>query len=255
MTIETLILSAAMAAAAGLVGCFAVMRRMALAGDALSHVALPGIGIALALHVHPVFGAAAMLFFGALIVWAIEDRSRLATETIIGVIFSTALAVGSLATSGEDLVEALFGGAGTTPSRLETVFGLVAAVGVMLFVLSRKHALVVALVSPDIARTIGINVQRLNLLYLEMFALTVALGLRYLGVLLMGSLIIIPAATAKRLSGNLDQMLATAALIAIAVTLVGSALATALHRATGPLIVSLAAAAFFLTFLRAERTA
>ena len=87
MTIETLILSAAMAAAAGLVGCFAVMRRMALAGDALSHVALPGIGIALALHVHPVFGATAMLFFGALIVWAIEDRSRLATETIIGVIF------------------------------------------------------------------------------------------------------------------------------------------------------------------------
>jgi zinc transport system permease protein len=255
MTIETLILSAAMASAAGLVGCFAVMRRMALAGDALSHVALPGIGIALALHVHPVFGAAAMLFFGALIVWAIEDRSRLATETIIGVIFSAALAVGSLATSGEDLIEALFGGAGTTPSRLETGFGLVAAVGVMLFVVSRKNALVVALVSPDIARTIGIDVQRLNLLYLEMFALTVALGLRYLGVLLMGSLIIIPAATAKRLSGNLNQMLATAAVIAIVVTLVGSAVAASLHRATGPLIVSLAAAGFFLTFLRAERSA
>jgi zinc transport system permease protein len=252
MTIETLILSAAMAAAAGLVGCFAVMRRMALAGDALSHVALPGIGIALALHVHPVFGAAAMLFFGALLVWAIEDRSRLATETIIGVIFSAALAVGSLVTSGEDLIEALFGGAGT-PSRLETAFGLVAAVGVMLFVWRRKNALVVALVSPDIARTVGINVQRLNLLFLEMFALTVALGLRYLGVLLMGSLIIIPAATAKRLSSNLNGMLATAAIIAIAVTVVGSAVASSLERATGPLIVSLAAAGFFLSFLRKER--
>jgi zinc transport system permease protein len=254
MTIETLILSAAMAAAAGLVGCFAVMRRMALAGDALSHVALPGIGIALALHVHPVFGAAAMLFFGALIVWAIEDRSRLATETIIGVIFSAALAVGSLVTSGEDLIEALFGGAGN-PSRLETAFGLVAAVGVMLFVWRRKNALVIALVSPDIARTVGINVQRLNLLYLEMFALTVALGLRYLGVLLMGSLIIIPAATAKRLSSNLNQMLIAAALVAIAVTIVGSAIAASLHRPTGPLIVSLAAAGFFLSFLRSERPA
>jgi zinc transport system permease protein len=254
MTIEALILSAAMAAAAGLVGCFAVMRRMALAGDALSHVALPGIGIALALHVHPVFGAAAMLFFGALIVWAIEDRSRLATETIIGVIFSAALAVGSLVTSGEDLIEALFGGAGS-PSRLEAAFGLVAAVGVMLFVWRRKNALVVTLVSPDIARTVGINVQRLNLLYLEMFALTVALGLRYLGVLLMGSLIIIPAATAKRLAGNLNQMLVTAAIIAIAVTVVGSAIATSIHRPTGPLIVSLAAAGFFLSFLRSEQQA
>jgi ABC-type Mn2+/Zn2+ transport system permease subunit len=255
MTIEALLLSAAMAAAAGLVGCFAVMRRMALAGDALSHVALPGIGVALALHVHPLFGAAAMLFFGALIVWAIEDRSRLATETIIGVIFSAALAVGSLATSGEDLIEALFGGAAAAPSGLETIFGLVAALGVMLFVLSRKNALVIALVSPDIARTVGINVQRLNLLYLEMFALTVALGLRYLGVLLMGSLIIIPAATAKRLSGNLNQMLATAAIIAIAATLAGSAMAASLHRPTGPLIVSLAAAGFFLSFLVPERSA
>ena len=103
--------------------------------------------------------------------------------------------------------------------------------------------------------TVGINVQRLNLLYLEMFALTVALGLRYLGVLLMGSLIIIPAATAKRLSGNLNQMLATAAIIAVAVTVAGSVVASSLHRATGPIIVSLAAAGFFLSFLVAERSA
>ena len=58
--IENLVLAITMAIAAGLVGCFAVMRRMALAADALSHVALPGIGVALALHIHPIFGAAAM---------------------------------------------------------------------------------------------------------------------------------------------------------------------------------------------------
>jgi zinc transport system permease protein len=252
MTIEALLLSAAMAAAAGLVGCFAVMRRMALAGDALSHVALPGIGLAIALHIHPVFGAVAMLFLGNLLVWTIEDRSSLATETIIGVVFSAALAIGSLLTSGEDLVEALFGGAGA-PSMSEAVFGVVAAAAVMAFVMWRKHALIVTLVSPDIARTVGIDVRRLNLLYLEMFALTVALGLRYLGVLLMGSLIIIPAATAKRLSHSLDTMLVTAAALAVAVTLAGSALASALHRPTGPIIVSLAGVGFFLSFLRRDR--
>ena len=215
MNIDALLLSSGMAAAAGLVGCFAVMRRMALAGDALSHVALPGIGVALALHLHPVFGAATMLFFGALIVWTLEDRSRLATETIIGVLFSAALAVGTLFTSGDDLIEALFGGETGAISRLEVGFGLVAAAVVTVFMLTRKHALVVALVSPDIARTIGINVRRLNLLYLQMFALTIALGLRYLGVLLMGSLLIIPAATAMRLSKNLTGMLATAAVLAV----------------------------------------
>ena len=46
-----------MAAAAGLVGCFAIMRRMSLAADPLSHVALPGVGVALALGIHPLFGA------------------------------------------------------------------------------------------------------------------------------------------------------------------------------------------------------
>src|SRR5438477_13172493 len=100
MTIEALTLSTAMALAAGLIGCFAVMRRMALAGDALSHVALPGVGIALALHIHPLFGAVAMLFFGALLVWAAEDRARVGTETLIGVVFSAALAIGSMITSG-----------------------------------------------------------------------------------------------------------------------------------------------------------
>jgi ABC-type Mn2+/Zn2+ transport system permease subunit len=225
---------------------------MALAADALSHVALPGIGVALALHVHPVFGAAAMLFFGGLLVWALEDRSRLATETVIGVIFSAALAIGSVITSGDDLIEALFGGAADGASALETVFGLLAAAGITLFVLRRKQALVITLVSPDIARTVGIDVRRLNLLYMQMFALTVALGLRYLGVLLMGSLIIIPAATAKRVSGNLNAMLLTAALIAVAATLAGSGVAAYLHRPTGPLIVTLAAIGFFLTFLRRE---
>src|SRR4029079_11135427 len=107
MSIEALALSATMALAAGLVGCFAVMRRMTLAADALSHVALPGIGIALALHIHPIFGAAAMLGFGALTVWALENQTRLSTETIIGVVFSVALAAGSLMTSGDELVASL----------------------------------------------------------------------------------------------------------------------------------------------------
>jgi ABC-type Mn2+/Zn2+ transport system permease subunit len=98
MTIENLLLSTTMAVAAGLVGCFAVMQRMALAADALSHVALPGIGVALALHISPIFGAAAMLFFGGLLVWAVEGKARIGTEAVIGVLFSLALAVDSMTT-------------------------------------------------------------------------------------------------------------------------------------------------------------
>jgi zinc transport system permease protein len=249
MTTESLLLSIAVATAAGLVGCFAVMRRMALAADPLSHVALPGIGIALALHIHPIFGAVATLFFGALLVWAVESRSRAATETIIGVVFSAALALGALMSSGENLIEALFGGAGAL-NRSELVFGFVAAVVIVLFLVAHKNSLVIMLVSPDVARTAGIDVRRLNLLYLQMFALAIALGLRYLGVLLMGALIIIPAATAKGLARNLNGMLWMAIGFAVFATLLGTWAAGWLHRATGPLIVTVAATTFFASLLR-----
>ena len=248
MNIESLLLSVAVAVAAGLVGCFAVMRRMALAADPLSHVALPGIGIALALHIHPIFGAVATLFFGALLVWALEDRTRAATETMIGVVFSAALALGALMSSGEELMEALFGGPGAL-SRSEVVFGFVATGAIILFLVTRTDSLVIMLVSPDVARTAGINVRRLNLLYLQVFALTIALGLRFLGVLLMGALIIIPAATAKGLARNLRAMLWMAIGFALFATLVGSWTAARLHR-TGPLIVCVAAAVFFVSLLR-----
>lgn len=249
MSTEPLIVSIAMAVAAGLVGCFAVMRRMSLAGDALSHVALPGVGIALALGIHPVFGAAAMLFFGALLVWAVEERSRIATETTIGVVFSTALAIGGMITSGEELIDALFGGAGEM-SAAEMIFGLAGASAVVAFIVTQRDRLTVMLVSPDVARTAGINVRLMNLLYLQAFALTIALGLRYLGVLMMGALIIIPPATAKRVAGNLTQMLATSVFVAVASTAAGHALASWLHRDTGPVIVTLAATFFVGSLVR-----
>jgi len=250
MTAETLVLSIAMAVAAGLVGSFAVMRRMALAADPLSHVALPGIGIALALHIHPLFGAVAALFFGALMVWAVEGRARAATETVIGVVFSAALAVGSLMTTGENLIDALFGGAGPLKWP-EVVFGLVAASAITGFIITQRNRLVVMLVSPEVARTSGIEVRLLNLLYLETFALTIALGLRYLGVLLMGALIIVPAATAKRLARNLRGMLWLAVGFSVFATVLGSLIASWFHRETGPLIVVVAASVFFISLLRA----
>jgi zinc transport system permease protein len=237
---------AAVATAAGLVGCFAVIRRMALAADALSHVALPGIAMAIAFHLHPLIGAGAMLLFGALLVWALEETTRAATETAIGVIFSAALALGSLMTSRDDLVDVLFGRPGA-PSVTEAVIAVAIAGAVIVFIAQWRHQLVVALISPDIARTIGIEVGRLNLVFLQVFAVTIALGLRYLGVLLMGSLIIIPAATAKRLSANLGQMLAFSAILAVTSSLGGAVLAGWLQKEPGPVVVVMAASLFALS--------
>jgi ABC-type Mn2+/Zn2+ transport system permease subunit len=248
-SISSLVLPAATAIAAGLVGSFAVLRRMTLASDAMSHLALPGIGVALLIHIHPVLGGIAALVLGAALIWLVEHRTRIPTEAIIGVVFSAALAVGSLLTSGEELLEALFG-AELAPARAETLAGLGIALVVVGFILSVRHRLVLALVSSDLARTAGVNVSRLDLGFLLAFVLTIALGLRYLGILLMGSLIIIPAATARHLARSLDGMLAIAVALALAATLAGTVAAVALHLPGGPLIITIAAAFFGLSLLR-----
>lgn len=249
LDLNALVLAIGAGAAAGIVGCFAVMRRMTLAADAISHIALPGIGLAVLLHVHPVLGGVAALLVGTLLVWGIESASRLATETIIGVVFSTALALGSLITSGDELIEALFGGVGRL-TALESTSALVLAFGVIAFLLVQRHRLVLALVSPEIAHTSGINVRRLNLYFLLAFALTIALGLRYLGVLLVGSLVIIPAATAKRLARNLHGMLIVSVVVSIASTTLGTWLSVVLHRPPGSMIVLAAATFFVFSLLR-----
>ena len=79
------------------------------------------------------------------------------------------------------------------------------------------------------------------------FALTIALGLRYLGVLLMGALIIIPAATAKRLARSLTGMLVCAVVVAVLDTVLGTLVAQLVHRPTGPVIISVATGIFLLS--------
>jgi zinc transport system permease protein len=243
---SALLLSGGMAVAAGVVGCFAVMRRMTLAADAMSHVALPGIGLALVLHLNPIIGGVAMLLVGAVLIWGLERRTGISTETVVGVVFSAALAVGSMLASGEELIDALLGKPGAL-NPTEVAFGLLAPLGVVVFLVRARNRLLIALVSPDLARTVNINVERLNLGFLLAFAVTVALGLRYLGVLLMGSLIIIPAATAKHLARNIRAMFLVAVGVSVGSTLLGSALAAVLPLPTGPLIIAVAAACFFVS--------
>src|SRR3989344_1395553 len=95
--------------ASGYLGAFMVLRRMALVGDALSHVALPGIALALLYHFNPFLGAFGALFLGILIIWLIEHKTVLSTESLVGLFFTFALAIGILITPEPELLEALFG--------------------------------------------------------------------------------------------------------------------------------------------------
>lgn len=237
------------AAASGLVGVFALTRRMTLAADVMSHIALPGLGLALIIKINPLIGGAAALILGAILIWALERRTRIATETIIGVVFSASLALGSLLIeTDEELLDALFGDLGTL-SFTEAILGSLAALVIIGILLALKSKLTLSFISRDLAKTAGLNVERLNLIFLLVFAVTIILGLNFLGVLLMGSLIIIPAATSRNLARNFNADLLLAILISVVSVILGLLVANNYALALGPTIITVAAILFFASVL------
>ena len=245
---QFIILMVLVAIASGLVGVFAMMRKMTLAADALSHVALPGLGLALMFKIDPLIGGALALFFGAILIWFLERKTEIPTETVIGVIFSASLALGSLLASGEELIDALFGGAGSV-SNIQFFIGLIAALLVIIFVLLQKEKLILSLVSKDLAVTSGINVPRLDFLFLTFFALNIILGLQLLGVLLMGSLIIVPAAISRNLATSLNGALLVSVCSAITSVLAGFLISQFYGWALGPIIITVATGLFLASLL------
>ena len=242
----SLLLMLAVAAASGVVGVFALMRRMTLASDSMSHVALPGLGLAIMLRFNPLLGAFAALIFGAIIVWALERKTKVPREAIIGVLFSAALAIGSLLASPEELIDAFFGEIKSI-GLLELGVGLIVAIGIILFILIFKDKLVLGTMSPDLATTVGVHVSRLNLYFMLVFVLNIMLGLQFLGVLLMGSLIIIPAATSRNITKSLGPALVCSAIIACITVTVGLFASVTLGSSLGPTIITFGAALFFLS--------
>src|SRR3989344_7185003 len=96
-------------AAASLLGVFAILKRMSLVGDALSHVALPGIALAIYFKIDPFLGALTLLFLSIIGIWLLEYYSNLSIDTLVGVFFTASLALGALLIPELELLEALFG--------------------------------------------------------------------------------------------------------------------------------------------------
>src|SRR3989344_8301409 len=119
---------------AGYVGSFMVLRRMSLVGDALSHVALPGIAVSILLNINPFFGAFAALFLAIVLIWFLEKRTELPSETLVGIMFTLSLALGLLLTPEPELLEALFGDI-TKTSAFEAI--LASALAVTTFLITQ----------------------------------------------------------------------------------------------------------------------
>jgi ABC-type Mn2+/Zn2+ transport system permease subunit len=199
--IFSIVLSIFVGVAAGYLGSLMVLEKMALVGDALSHVALPGLAIGITLHFNPFLGAFAFLFVSAVIIWQIQRVTKISFEALVGAMFTLALAIGILLYGDNlDALEAALFGDISQVTMVSTIAAAAVCVGAILVTKVIYDKLVLAMISEDLAIAKGINVARINLLYLFLVSVVVAIGIQIVGTLLVGFLVIVPAIAAKNLS-------------------------------------------------------
>jgi ABC-type Mn2+/Zn2+ transport system permease subunit len=239
--------------ASGSVGPFILLKRMALVGDALSHVALPGIALALFYGADPFYGVIVFLTAAAFLIFWLEGRSRVPPDAIVGLLFTASLAVGILIIPNAEIVESLFGAFPVLSLPfLLVILSTAAVLSLLCFVLARHFLFLI--VSPDLAKVHGLG-RKYDLALLLIFAMIVALGIKLVGTLLMGALTIIPAAVAKNVSRSVRGYVILSALLGGAISVAGIWIADALRLLPGPSIILFGVGLFLLSLVVTPRRA
>jgi zinc transport system permease protein len=195
---------------AGPLGCFIVWRRMAYFGDTIAHAALLGVVLALAFNLSVSLGVLAVAAIIALLLLAMQNQRLIASDTLLGILSHSALAIGLVALSFMhgvriDINGLLFGDI-LSVSRVDVGLIWLGAllVGGVLAMIWR--AMLTISVDRDIAAAEGINVRLNEAIYVLLLAALIAMAIKVVGVLLITSMLVIPAATARRLSTSPETM-------------------------------------------------
>jgi manganese/zinc/iron transport system permease protein len=267
-TIVVLAGTSVLGAGAGLAGCFAVLRRRALLGDALAHAGLPGICLGFLVWQErslPVMlcGALATGLLGVLVVSLLRRYTRIKEDAAIGIVLSVFFAAGTslsrfiqTGTTGGSRAGldsyTLGAAAGMRAQDVYLIAGVSAAC-LLLIVACYKEFKVVAF-DPGFARVQGWPAVALDLLLTALVAVMVVIGLPAVGVVLMAALLIIPAVAARFWTERLSGVLALSALMGAAIGSIGTALSSRFSLTpAGPVIVLVGAVVFFISMLAAPR--
>jgi len=233
---------------AGPLGCFIVWRRMAYFGDTMSHSALLGVALGFLLDINVTIGVVVVTTLIALLLISLQHQPWLSADTLLGILSHASLslglvAIGLMAWLRVDLLGYLFGDIlAVTTMDILLIYGAGAVVLVALASIWRP--LLAATVHEDLARAEGVPALRVRLLFMILVALVIALAMKLVGILLITSLLIIPAASARRFARTPEQMAVGASIIGSIAVGVGLQGSLYLDTPSGPSIVVAAAALF-----------
>jgi len=231
-------------------GIFVLMRNMAFFGDGIAHASLAGIALGVLTGVAPLPVALAYAVIVALIIYGLERSTRLSSDTIIGILFTASMALGVVllaATPGfqPELVSFLFGNILTITLTDIVLIGSFATI-ILVWLLGWHRHLTYATLDPDSATIAGINTQLHTILLYIALAVSVVLGVKILGIVLISALLIIPAATGSLIAGTFKSFFFSSAIMSSIVVVLGLLLSFFINAPSGATIILVAAGVFFL---------
>lgn len=250
--LNALLAGLALALVAGPLGSFVVWRRMAYFGDTLSHAALLGVALGLMLEVNLAFAVTTVCVLLAALLVTLQQRQPLASDTLLGILAHSTLSLGLVSLSFMndvriDLMGYLFGDLlAVSPTDLAWIIG--GSVLVLGALASLWRPLLAITVHEELARVEGLPVAAIRLALMLLIAIVIAVAMKIVGVLLITSLLIIPAAAAQRHARTPEQMAAGASLLGVVAVCLGLTLSWFQDTPAGPSIVVSAAGLFLLSF-------
>lgn len=242
----------AVALAAAPLGCLVVWRRMAYFGDATAHASILGVALSLAFSIDVFIGALVVALVVGLAVSTLTGRN-LASDTLLGVLAHSALAIGLVAISfvqgiRVDLSAYLFGDI-LSVNRWDMAYMWIGAGLVVLGLFWHWQPLLTTTMSPELAHASGLDPRRESLVLTLSLAIVVAVAIKAVGAILIASMLIIPAAAARPFASTPERMAVAAAVIGCLSVFGGLQAALAWDTPAGPTIVSVATAFFVFSRL------
>jgi zinc transport system permease protein len=249
--IRALLAGIGLALIAGPLGCFVIWKRMAYFGDTLSHGALLGIALGLLFELHLEVSVFIVCTLIAVTLFLLQRRASISSDALLGILAHASLAIGLVVLSlmtwvRVDLMGLLFGDILAVSQRdLGIIAGTLIVTSSILALTWRS--LFAATVSRELAEAEGLNPQRAEIIFILLIASVIAVAIKIVGVLLITSLLIIPAATARRISLSPGQMILTASVIGLCAVVLGLTGSLNLDTPSGPSIVVASVGLFLLS--------
>lgn len=248
-----IVVGSLIAISSSFLGIFLVLKKHSMIGDGLAHVSFATVAIALLLNKSPLIISIPLVILSSFLILKLDEKADIHGDAAIGLISSLAIAVGALISSiskgfNVDLFSYLFGSI-LVISKMDLILSIILSIIVILIICIFYNSLFAITYDEEFANVLGINSKFINYLISTLTSITVVLGIRIVGTMLISSMIIFPTVTALQVSNSFNSTILISSIVSIISVIMGTFISYIFNLPTGATIVIINGMFFLLFFL------